>query len=141
VRFRLSFAVTAVLTVGLPACGSLTAPGHGLEFTVGKAEFGATGDRAHASSADGAVVVEGHITTPDPCQNIRGDLTNVAGELTISVTAKSEERACPQMIGDFSYRAVVRDLNAGSYRIRVLYRYENTGWPMKAVLDTAVTVR
>lgn len=140
-RLHLSLAVTAVLAAGLPACAHLTAPGRGMEFSVGKAEFGATGDRALASSVDGAVVVEGYISTPDPCQDLRGELTNVAGELTITAIARSKDVACAQVIGVFPYRAVMRDLVAGSYRVRVLYRYENTGWPLKAVLDTAVTVR
>ncbi|MEO6331893.1 MAG: hypothetical protein ABIV11_06605 [Gemmatimonadaceae bacterium] len=140
-RFPLSLAFSAVLAIGVAACGRLTGPGRGMEFTVGKAEVNATGDRALASSADGAVVVEGHITAPDPCQDIRGESTNVAGELTISVIARSKDVGCAQVIGVFPYRAVVRDLVAGSYRVRVLYRYENTGWPVKAVLDTVVTVR
>lgn len=140
-RLQLFSTFTLALVATLAACGQLTAPGGDMEFTVGRAEFDAIGDRAVASPVDGSVVVEGHISTPDPCQDFRGQSTNAAGELTITVIASSREVACAQVIGVFPYRAVVRGRAAGSYRVRVLYRYENRGWPAKAVLDTAVTIR
>lgn len=138
---RLSSAVTVAFVAALGACSQLIAPSGGIEFVVGKAEPSGPGDSASASAAEGTITIEGRMTTPDPCQDIRAEVTVGTGEVGITVIARSKDVACPQMIAAFPYRVLRGRLENRDYRVRVVHRYENTGWAEKIVLDATVTVR
>ena len=76
-------------------------------------------------------VVAGIISTPNPCYTIDAAIEADGHNLTLTVTARSRSTICVQVLGLFAYEARVTGLVAGSYPIRMVYEYPDTGWERK----------
>ncbi len=76
-------------------------------------------------------VVSGVISTPNPCYTIDAAIEADGHNLTLTVTARSQPTICVQVLGLFAYEARVTGLAAGSYPIRMVYEYPDTGWERK----------
>lgn len=103
---------------------------------------GADEQQARAEGGDGTVVIRGVATTPTPCHKLSGTVERSGGVLQVRISATADpEVMCVASIGAIPYTATVRGLAAGTYTLRVMHAYPNTGWDTAAVLETGVTVR
>jgi hypothetical protein len=84
--------------------------------------------------------VLGLINTPDPCQELRAEVTRAGRLIRLTVIARSLPVLCIQVIGSFAYTAVIDNLAPAVYTLEVFHAYENTGWPRTRVLAEPVAV-
>ena len=99
------------------------------------------GGRVTAEGAAGTIQVRGALSTPNPCYALTGSVSRSGSTVTMTVTARSTGGMCVQSIGAFAYDATVRGLAPGSYTLRVVHTYPDTGWETRTALESAVTVR
>ncbi len=135
------FALAALLCAAV-ACDSPTAPSPVLSsFQVsGGINFGSPPAAPSVDVSPGRISVTAETTTPTPCYTLAGDFTAASRELRLQVDARpSGSGACVQVIGRFSYNAVLT-LPAGTYTLVVVHRFPDTGWPTTEVLRQPVTV-
>ena len=100
-----------------------------LEFTVtGSLQTAAT-DTAQVSRVSARqAVIEGVISTPNPCYQIVADLVEDADSVTVRLIASRQGGMCIQVLAAFTYEARISDLDAGTSSIVVVYTYPSTGW-------------
>lgn len=124
-----------------PAQGG--APQVTVELVQGQAGSAAVPDQtATAEGAAGGAVVQGTMATPTPCHRLNGVVQRSGETVTLTVSATADPDAmCIQSIGSIPYTATVRGLPAGSYTLRVLHTYPESGWDTATALETQVTAR
>ena len=122
--------------VAVTACSQAPMSGQSLgdaqlEFTVaGSVQSSATlaDTVAVLRVAQGEAVIEGYLSTPNPCYNVEATLEEEAGSLVLRVPATSQGGFCAQVLASFRYEARLRGLAPGSYSILVVHTYPQTGW-------------
>ncbi len=128
------FATLSVLFGILPAChhSPLDDPADQearLEFSVTRSLHTADADTAKVSRISaGQTVIEGVISTPNPCYQIAATLAEDAGSLTLRLTATRQGGFCIQVLAAFTYEARISALAPGTYSIVVALTYPSTGW-------------
>ncbi|HEV2147959.1 MAG TPA: hypothetical protein VGR37_11205 [Longimicrobiaceae bacterium] len=146
--------VAALLLLGIAACTDLALPvPHLARLDFDARSTSGEGRPAALTSASSSspevqvqggakrIVVRGRIRTPNPCQNVSAVLVPLGRDLRLDVTARRTGDGCPDVIGTFTYQAVVDGLPAGRYRVRVRHLCPGTGWETRTVLDHPVWVR
>lgn len=115
----------------------------GLEFSWEAAHHGLylPEPELEVAAGRGRIDVHALLSAPDPCQQLTGKLERGSARLTLRVTVRPVGVACVGMIGSFQYDASIRDLAPGTYNLRVIHDYPETGWPSGPVLERQVTVR
>lgn len=100
-----------------------------LDFEVtGSTQAAATAEPVIRDTTAAGVEITGTISTPNPCYEVSAELNAEGRNLELILTARSKGGMCPQVIANFEYRARIRDLEAGTYELVILYRYPQTGW-------------
>ncbi len=89
----------------------------------------------------GRIVVNAKLAAPDPCQELSADLQGRGSGLTLRVAIARNSPACVAALGHFEYDAVIGELAPGTYRLRVVHTYPETGWPTVTALDRTVQVQ
>ena len=149
---RIAFA----LLLGLAACpangpadagspeptGAVAAGDVKLEFSARVVESG-TPSRAGVTAEGGAgrIVVRGQLDTPNPCQRVSATVGGGGRELTLRVESARTGDMCVASIANFTYDATLTGLAAGTYRLRVVHVFPETGWETPTALDQSVLVR
>lgn len=81
------------------------------------------------TGADGAVVVETRMSTPDPCRTIDATAYEQDGEIVLAIRVRPTGHVCVGMVGTFHYTATVSGLEPGVRVVRVTHLIEDTGSP------------
>lgn len=132
----------AACSLVLAACSSVVDPEGHVEVTVGPAAFGPLHDAAMVSSTiSGSLDATGQITTPDPCREFDGRADVATGAVELIITSRRVGEGCVAALAVFPYRATVRGLQSGTYRVRVIHAHAGTGWPIRVVAETTASVR
>jgi hypothetical protein len=131
-----------------PPASSGTAPSTGaqqvtLEFQQGQGGSSAGGEQGAAATAgSGRIAIRGTMQTPNPCYKLAAALERSGQTLSVRVTGRADPDAmCIQSIGMLPYTATLRGVGAGTYTVRVIHTYPDTGWETATALDTQVTIR
>lgn len=91
------------------------------------------------TGGDGEIVVEGRLTTANPCYDIEADAFGLDGRrLELAVRARPLQEACTAVIGRFEYTARLLDLEPGTYALSVVHEFTGRG---RVRHETLVTVR
>ena len=128
------FATLSVLFGILPTCNHspLDAPADQearLEFSVTGFVQTAGADSVRISRiSPGQTVIDGVLSTPNPCYQIAATLAEDAGSLTLRLTATRQGGFCIQALAAFTYEARISALAPGTYSIVVVHTYPSTGW-------------
>ena len=114
-----------------------------LEFQQGQGGSSAGGEQgATATAGERRISIQGTVQTPNPCFKLSGDLQRSGQVLTVQVTGRADpDGMCIQSIGALPYTATVRGVAPGTYTVRVVHAYPDTGWPAATALETQVTIR
>jgi len=100
-----------------------------LEFSVTGSVQPASPDSVRiARISPGQVVIDGVLSTPNPCYQVAATLVEDADSLTLRLTATRRGGFCTQALAGFTYEARISDLVSGTYSIVVLHTYPSTGW-------------
>lgn len=130
--------------VSVIACGGQTptAPDPAsLRFTPRVAEP-ASIESATAEAGQGQITVRATLLGPDPCRTLEAEIDKRDREVALRVFIRpSGAPVCIQIVGNFSYDAVIEGLPRGRYNLQVVHTYPSTGWPTRAVLSQTVDVR
>jgi hypothetical protein len=137
----------ALLLLTLAACMDLTAltraGAPALTFRVGRGGT-QTVDGARAVEArPGRIGVQGWIPASGGCQDVDARLRVVGSALTLRVSVRRMPRdaGCPGWGGSIGYRATIRDLDPGTYRLRVVHSVRvGPAWGERRVLERRVRV-
>lgn len=109
------------------------------------AEPSAAAGEEHAAAAEpaaGGITVRGTLSAPNPCQRLSAEVDADGGEVVLRVLARSDPDAmCAQVIASLGYTAEVRGLAPGTYTLRVVHAYPDSGWDEHTALTTQVAVR
>jgi len=111
------------------ACASSTGPNRpAVEFTVSSenrfADQAPTAPlTANASSAQGTVVIMGHIRTATPCWDLEQHVTRLASAIHVTITARERTGACAQVITVRDYTLKLNAVVPGFYVIEVAHEY------------------
>jgi hypothetical protein len=112
-----------------------------LRFTPRVAEPG-SGESVTVETGQGQIAVRATLSGPDPCRTLEAELDQNDREVTLRFFIRpSGGGVCVQIIGGFSYEAVIEGLPRGTYGLQVVHAYPSTGWPTRAVLSQTVDVR
>ena len=128
------FAILSVLFGILPTCNHspLDAPADQearLEFSVTGSVGTAGADTARVSRISaGQLVIDGVLSTPNPCYQIAATRAEDADLLTLRLTATRQGGFCIQVLAAFTYEARISALAPGTYSIIVVHTYPSTGW-------------
>lgn len=99
-----------------------------------------TGPELVFTGGEGEILVEGRLTTADPCQDITADAVMEGGRLRLVVRVESQPGFCIAVIGRFGYTARLLELEPGRYDLAVVHEYaDNGGGTVRH--ETQVTVR
>jgi hypothetical protein len=103
------------------ACLLLPAPPSSLLFAQGEARCAAPDDVAQASISVDAEIIEisGVIRTDVPCQHLIPCLTVCSNSVLLTIVAVPQPGPCPLCLGAIEYKAVVANLNPGTYAVRI----------------------
>lgn len=92
------------------------------------------------TGGEGEIVVEGRLSTSNPCQEITADAVSEGGRLRLVVHVESRRVLCAAVIGRFDYTARLLELAPGRYDLTVVHEYSGNGRGMTRH-ETQVTVR
>lgn len=110
-----------------------------LQSVVSEGE--ALSEFSRAAGGTAAMTVSGQIVGKLPCDEIRGEIEEVDGDIRFTVTMVSDRQFCNgRSPTTFSWIANILNLDAGSKGVRVRYRYQGTDGIPGVVLDTVVSV-
>ena len=131
------FATLSVLLGILPTCHH--SPVGGAADQEARLEFSVTGSVQTAGAdtvgisriSPGQMVIEGVLSTPNPCYQIAATLAEDAGSLTLRLTATHQGGFCIQVLAAFTYEARISALAPGTYSIVVVHTYPSTGWEQR----------
>jgi hypothetical protein len=140
--------LVALAVLAVSACANLEVAGpvdteRALEFSVSGSQHGRWMETPviEVEGRTGSIALNAWLSTPDPCRTLSAQLKGSGSDVIIEVTIRPRDNGgCYQVIGTFEYNAVVRGLAPGSYRLRVVHTYLETGWPT-ATVDRQVEVR
>ena len=120
-RIRSAMMVAAVLFAA--GCDSVTEPDTLEQFTWGEVAAGETvEDGIDVSQGLGDIFILGELNTPTRCYSLSGDLERSGARLTLHVEARtSQAPSCADAAGAYRYTAVLRNLEAGAYQLRVIH--------------------
>lgn len=79
-----------------------------------------------ARGADGAIIVETRMATPDPCRSLHASAYEQDGEIVLTVRVRSEAQLCVGVVGRFDYTATVSGVEPGPRALRVTHLIEGT---------------
>lgn len=100
-----------------------------VEFTVqGAAETSDVREPNVTTATADFAVLEGVISTPNPCYSFAASIEAEDSALTVTVTASQQAGMCIQVLGAFLYQARITGLPAGTYPVVMTYQYPGTGW-------------
>lgn len=74
----------------------------------------------------GEILVEGKVTTPSPCQRLRGFAEGEARYIDVTVRIEPVGQACVASLGSFTYTARATGLAPGDYTFRVRHDFPGT---------------
>lgn len=130
---------TAAVPVTPPAQGGAQQVTVELTQAEGRSSAGEDHE-ATAQGAPGGAVVRGVISAPNPCHRLAGTADRAGDTVTLRVAATADPDAmCIQSIGSIPYTATLRGLPAGTYTLRVVHTYPETGWDTATALETRFT--
>lgn len=72
-------------------------------------------------SADGGIVVDVRLSTPDPCRSFEARATTQDGGILLAVRARRNAEVCVGMVGTFEYTAMLSGLDRRVHRLRVTH--------------------
>jgi hypothetical protein len=82
--------------------------------------------------AAGQIIFAGQLNTPVPCYRLVGNLNDRGSVLTLEIRAtRSSSSDCGTIVGRFIYSGTIRNLNPGTYSLRVRHVYDVPDWPAK----------
>jgi hypothetical protein len=121
-RPRVALAAAVVLA-GAMGCDSITGPDLLEQFTWGEIASGEPVEEGiDVSQALADIFILGEFNTPTKCYNLSAELERSGGRLTLRVEANSTNTPnCTQAAGAYRYTAVIRNLSAGDYEVRVVH--------------------
>jgi hypothetical protein len=138
-------ALAALLTVAISACGDSVAPAPSPTVSSAIAVVGSDSAPAGATSTPrievegSALVVRGVIETPNPCQRLSAAVTQRAGRVEVTISARPQGDACIAVLGQFAYR-VTEQLPRGQYVVALRHQYPGTGWPTVLVTEQTIII-
>jgi hypothetical protein len=138
-------ALAALLTVSISACDDTVAPKQSATVSSSIAVVGS--DSAPAGATDtprievegSTLVVRGVIETPNPCQRLSAAVTQRAGRVEVTITARPQGEVCITVLGQFAYR-VAEQLPRGQYIVALRHQYPGTGWPTVLVTEQTISI-
>jgi hypothetical protein len=115
--------VIALAAAAAIGCDSVTGIDNLEQFTWGEAPPGEpVEDGIDVSQALGDVFILGEMNAPTRCYTLEADLERSGGQLTLTVDATSSQSGgCEQSTGAYRYTAVLRNLEAREYQLRVIH--------------------
>lgn len=121
------------LSSGLAACSSVSqsevlGPQEvRVDFSAESAKF--SGVMAEVADAEaGTTAVVGVIRLPDPCYGVTAEAWATVDSVILPLTGTAGPGICQQVLVAVPYTATVFGLSPGSYALRVVYTYPETGW-------------
>ncbi|HEY0809760.1 MAG TPA: hypothetical protein VGD49_06335 [Longimicrobiales bacterium] len=80
--------------------------------------------------SSGQIIFAGQLNTPVPCYRLISELDDRGNALTLEIRAtRSTSAACGTEVGRFIYSGAIRNLNPGTYALRVRLIYDVSDWP------------
>ena len=131
-KTRIALAVAALLAAGCDTPASMdgyTDPVR-LEFSTREIEADpmVTEPEIVFTGGDGEVVVEGRVSTGNPCQDFSADALGVNGRrLELVVQVRQRQGLCAAVIGRFEYTARLLELEPGTYDLSLVHEYSGNG--------------
>lgn len=116
--------ILSMIVAGLlafPGCSSLTEPQVLTDFDWGEVEDPTTiEERVESQVVLGDLYVLGQFRTPTRCYSLDFDFGRSGSRLTLRLEAKSSDSpTCEQSQGGYRYTLVIRNLEFGTYELRV----------------------
>ena len=78
------------------------------------------------------ITVTGSMAAPTPCHGLQGSVVKKGTDLLLEVAPKSNAGkgiSCAAVITEFSYHAIIRDLEPGRYHLEVRHKFLEEGRP------------
>jgi hypothetical protein len=94
-----------------------------------------------ARGESGRIVVRGAIATAVPCYDIGASATLEGWTATLDVAVSRRAEACITVGAVFAYDAVLRNVPAGTYTVRIVYSLRDREPVHYTILEQAVHVR
>jgi hypothetical protein len=89
----------------------------------------------------GQIIFAGQLNTPVPCYRLVSDLDDNGSQLSMDIRAtRSATVGCDTIVGRFIYSGAIRNLNPGTYSLRVRHIYDLPNWPAEE-FSFSLTVR
>jgi hypothetical protein len=143
-KTRITLALIALLAAGCDMPSSIDdyTDHVRLEFSARSSQSGppVAEPEVTLTGGDGEIVVEGRLSTPNPCQDFAADAVSIDGRrLELVVQVRQRQVLCAAVIGSFAYTARLLELEPGTYDLSVVHEYPGSGWKLVR-RDTQVTV-
>jgi hypothetical protein len=139
-RRRLLVALGALL-LGAGGCDFLDEEPELAEFIFAESTHGVTVEPSIDVADIGAsIAIVGQLNTPTPCHRLRASLDHSGSQLTLRVVAQPTTGTCDNVIGNFRYQGVIRNLADGTYQFRVQHSFDASSWEPYE-FNVSVTVR
>ncbi|MGH7502432.1 MAG: hypothetical protein ACREL7_11815 [Longimicrobiales bacterium] len=121
-RTGITLATVVVLVIG-PGCDVVTGPDPLAQFTWNEVDEGVSvADGIQSASVGGEIILLGGINTPTRCYSLSPDFQQDGQRLTLRVDAKTTNTPnCEQTPGGYTYTAVIRRLDNGTYQLTVIH--------------------
>lgn len=88
----------------------------------------------------GQIDVTGQVRTPDPCYAVSSRVRTADATITLAVQLVRDDRICAQVLVVRDYAASIRNVRAGTYTLRVVNEYPQSGGREELVHEQKVTV-
>ena len=137
----------SVLAVVVAACSPTAVelrPDPRLEFAYGPdfREYLSPTPQLLATPGNGQITVAAMMTEPHGCEDFEAALSSgdQTLELTVSIFPTRTFKSCTGLAANFMYTAQLKELEDGTYRLRVRHTYPESDRPDRVVLDRTITV-
>lgn len=128
----------------LMACSNPVSPDLTIALQSEQLDQGVLNDPvADVIVVSGEVVIDGELSTGDPCRQLSGNADLSSNLLTVQiVVVRNSNSVCPEQLARFSYRAIVSGLDPGRYITEVVHVYnDGSNWDTGSVTEAVVDIR